>query len=255
MIGHREYAMTEEEWLVCDSPHPMLYHLRPWRRRRRKFRFYACASFRRQEVWVRLKVPCKELLDVSERHAIGLAGSEQFKAAKRAVQKMTAFDRAAHGEWGPPLYGQALLEYLRLDHLPQWEGPESSSSSRYDYLSEEAILGRAEMRQRGMEVITEAMAVRIQSEYVASQNDHLYFLRDIFGNPFRPVVADPAWLTPTAVSIASSIYQDRAFDRLPSLADALEEAGCTHADVLLHCRTPGEHVRGCWVVDLVLGKV
>ena len=79
--------------------------------------------------------------------------------------------------------------------------------------------------------------------------------RDIFGNPFRPVVAVPAWYTPKAQSIASAIYEDRAFDRLPILADALEEAGCTDADVLLHCRQPAEHVRGCWVVDLVLGKV
>ena len=58
----------------------------------------------------------------------------------------------------------------------------------------------------------------------------------------------------TVVSIAAAIYADRAFDRLPILADALEEAGCTNADVLLHCRQPGDHVRGCWVVDLVLGK-
>ena len=79
-------------------------------------------------------------------------------------------------------------------------------------------------------------------------------LRDIFGNPFRPIVADPAWLTPTVGSLAVAIYEDRAFDRLPILADALEEAGCTNADVLLHCRVPAEHVRGCWVVDLVLGK-
>ena len=78
--------------------------------------------------------------------------------------------------------------------------------------------------------------------------------RDIFGNPFRPVAADPAWLTPTVQSIAAAIYEDRAFDRLPILADALEEAGCTNADVLLHCRQPAEHVRGCWVVDLMLGK-
>jgi hypothetical protein len=79
-------------------------------------------------------------------------------------------------------------------------------------------------------------------------------IRDIFGNPFRPIVADPAWLTPTVVGIATSLYEDRAFDRLPILADALEEAGCTNADLLLHCRQPGEHVRGCWAVDLVLGK-
>ncbi len=77
---------------------------------------------------------------------------------------------------------------------------------------------------------------------------------DIFGNPFRPIAADPAWLTPTVQSIATAIYEDRAFDSLPILADALEEAGCTNVDMLLHCRKPGEHVRGCWVVDLVLGK-
>ena len=78
-------------------------------------------------------------------------------------------------------------------------------------------------------------------------------LHDIFGNPFRPVTADPAWFTPTAVAIATAVYADRAFDRLPILADSLEEAGCTNADLLLHCRQPGSHVRGCWAVDLVLG--
>ncbi len=79
-------------------------------------------------------------------------------------------------------------------------------------------------------------------------------LRCIFPNPFRRIVADPTWLSPTARSIAEAIYRDCAFDRLPILADALEEAGCTNPDILLHCRTPGEHARGCWVVDLVLGK-
>jgi hypothetical protein len=76
----------------------------------------------------------------------------------------------------------------------------------------------------------------------------------IFGNPFRPITADAAWLTPTAVSLAQAIYDDRAFDRLPILADALEDAGCDNADLLNHCRLPGEHVRGCWPVDLLSGK-
>jgi hypothetical protein len=79
-------------------------------------------------------------------------------------------------------------------------------------------------------------------------------LRDVFGNPFRPVTLDPAWRTANVVSLARAIYDERAFDRMPILADALEDAGCTSADVLEHCRRPGEHVRGCWVVDLVLGK-
>jgi len=64
----------------------------------------------------------------------------------------------------------------------------------------------------------------------------------------------PAWLTSTVTSLAQSIYQERAFDRLPILADALEDSGCTNPDILNHCRQPGEHVRGCWVVDLLLGK-
>jgi hypothetical protein len=79
-------------------------------------------------------------------------------------------------------------------------------------------------------------------------------LRDIFGNPFRPVTFDPRWRSETAVALAAGIYEGRAFDRLPILADALEEAGCAHPDVLAHCRGVGPHVRGCWVVDAVLNK-
>jgi len=79
-------------------------------------------------------------------------------------------------------------------------------------------------------------------------------VKDIFGNPFRPVAVDRSWLTSTVVSLAQGIYADRAFDRLPILADALQDAGCENADVLGHCRGPGPHVRGCWVVDLLLGK-
>jgi hypothetical protein len=82
-------------------------------------------------------------------------------------------------------------------------------------------------------------------------------IRDIAGNPFR-LTSVPrlalAWCDWTPLKIAQVIYDDRAFDRLPLLADALEDAGCTDADILSHCRTPGDHVRGCWVVDLLLGK-
>lgn len=79
-------------------------------------------------------------------------------------------------------------------------------------------------------------------------------LRDIFGNPFRPVTFSPAWRTDTAVSLARTMYESREFSAMPILADALQDAGCDSNDVLTHCREPGEHVRGCWVVDLVLGK-
>jgi hypothetical protein len=70
----------------------------------------------------------------------------------------------------------------------------------------------------------------------------------------RPVPLDLAWLTPAVVGIAQRIYEEGDFAALPVLADALEEAGCTDADILTHCRWGGEHVRGCWVVDALLGK-
>jgi hypothetical protein len=80
------------------------------------------------------------------------------------------------------------------------------------------------------------------------------FLRCIFGNPFQPVSFDPEWLTSTVVALARGIYDERAFDRLPILADSLQDAGCEDTAILDHCRGPGPHARGCWVVDLVLGK-
>jgi hypothetical protein len=79
-------------------------------------------------------------------------------------------------------------------------------------------------------------------------------LRCILGNPFRPVSISPAWRTPTVVAIARAAYEERGFEELPVLADALEEAGCDNRDVLDHCRHGGEHARGCWVVDGLLDK-
>ena len=104
-------------------------------------------------------------------------------------------------------------------------------------------------------------------------------LRDIFGNPFRPAAMNPSWLTGDVLELAKAIYSERAFERMSALADALERAGCDNSDVLAHCRelTPSParvllsrtlrylayndghetapHTRGCWVLDLLLGKV
>jgi hypothetical protein len=87
-----------------------------------------------------------------------------------------------------------------------------------------------------------------------SSKEQAALLRDIFGNPFRPFAVDPAWLTPTVTALAREMYESRDFSPTPILADALQDAGCEDADVLDHCRSDGPHVRGCWVVDLVLGK-
>jgi hypothetical protein len=80
-------------------------------------------------------------------------------------------------------------------------------------------------------------------------------IRDIFGNPFRPVAFSPSWRTDTALSLAQQMYESRDFGAMPILADALQDAGCDNEDVLSHCRAgKATHVRGCWVVDLVLDK-
>ena len=80
-------------------------------------------------------------------------------------------------------------------------------------------------------------------------------LRDIFGNPFRPIIFTSDWRTDTAVSLARGMYESRDFGAMPILADALQDAGCDSDDILNHCRDEKQvHVRGCWVVDLVLGK-
>ena len=87
-----------------------------------------------------------------------------------------------------------------------------------------------------------------------SPEDFSELLRDIFGNPFRPIRFNSSWLTPDALFLARQMYQSRDFSAMPILADALQDAGCENAEILDHCRGPGPHVRGCWVVDLVLEK-
>jgi hypothetical protein len=82
----------------------------------------------------------------------------------------------------------------------------------------------------------------------------LPLLRCLFGSLFRPVSFSPAWRTDTAVALARQMYESRDFSAMPLLADALQDAGCDNEGVLDHCRGEGPHVRGCWVVDLVLGK-
>jgi hypothetical protein len=79
-------------------------------------------------------------------------------------------------------------------------------------------------------------------------------IRCVCGNPYRPAAFDPAWLTSTVVALAQGIYDGRAFDRLPILADALQDAGCEDARVLGHCRGQEPHARGCWVVDGLLRR-
>jgi hypothetical protein len=153
-------------------------------------------------------------VNVAERSADGLAGAAELRAARVACREA----------------GENASWYAALSN--------SGIAARNAARSAEAGCGNSVPgRSRAKELLAQANLVR-----------------DIFGNSFRSVALDPTWLTAAVLSLAQTIYDDRAFDRLPELAEALEQAGCTNAEVLDHCRQPGEHVRGCWVVDMVLGN-
>jgi hypothetical protein len=213
--------MTEQEWLACDKPHPMLTYLRR-RASKRKLRLYACGCCRR--VWGLLRDErSRRAVEVAEQYADGLASYAKLKAGQglaRAVWQEFAGDH-----WDAP-WGTPEMWALRA------AAQAAAAAGREAW---QAAWGVADEHQGG----------------------HPDTLRDVFGNPFRPASLAPAWLAwegGTVGKLAQAIYEGRAFERLHVMADALEEAGCDNAGLLGHLRAPGRHVRGCWAVDLLLGK-
>jgi hypothetical protein len=90
---------------------------------------------------------------------------------------------------------------------------------------------------------------------LATRAKQVSLVKEIFGNPFHPIPFSPSWRTDTAVALAQQMYESRDFGAMPILADALQDAGCEDEEILYHCRAADQvHVRGCWVIDLVLGK-
>lgn len=132
----------------------------------------------------------------------------------------------------------------------------ASSRKRAEAMVEDTMQGR--LRGFGAGFIQQLRGVAHPDADEAVRHANLLYdpniLREVVGNPFCPVTVFPTWQTANVVSLAQTIYDERAFDRMPILGDALEDAGCDNTDMLNHCRQPGEHVRGCWVVDLLLGK-
>ncbi len=111
------------------------------------------------------------------------------------------------------------------------------------------------------QVIMAATGGYSESKYAEWSEHECSIIRDIFGNPFRPVTIDPAWLTGTVQHLALSACNERELPsghleghRLAVLADALEEAGCQDAELLGHLRSEQVHVRGCWALDLLLSR-
>lgn len=162
------------------------------------------------------------LTDQASRAAVTVTEKYADGAATRQVLKKIR--RAAYAQWRFP----KLLAAWHAADLRAWEGACASA---------------------------ESVAPRMGSDRdEPGMAEECVILRDIFGNPFRPVAVDPSWLTSTVVSLAEGIYAERAFDRMPILADALMDAGCDNEEVLNHCRSDGVHVRGCWLIDLLTGR-
>jgi hypothetical protein len=189
----------------------------------RKVRLFICACCRR--VWDLLEERSRQAVEVAEQYADGTAKAREFLAAQRLAQAVYQRSRKQHGPESFRLFGAAHLAALA-----------TARRARFDPRADEFLRGAKERKNK-----TERKA-------------RSGLVREIFGNPFRPVAVDPSWTGRTVTGLARAIYKDRAFDRLPILADALEDAGCTVADILAHCRGGGEHVRGCWVVDLLTGR-
>jgi hypothetical protein len=187
----------------------------------RKFRLWLCRCLREVN-WP--DAESAAAVEVAERYADGLASEEErsqaCEAADIAVQRWYG-TILSHGATN---YLNARNARLALDVLDA------------DFFANMAKPAEADHR-RGGDSINSGR------------------LRDIFGNPFRPVAFSPEWRTDTAVTLARTMYESREFGAMPILADALQDAGCDSDGILSHCRdTNANHVRGCWVVDLVLGK-
>jgi hypothetical protein len=225
--------MTEAEWLTGTDWELLLAHLGPAAGARKR-RLFGCACCR--GLWHLLSdARSRAAVEVAERYADGQAGEEERQAA----------------QWS----AQAVLAGLRVKgrggDSPQCDAAWAAAgiAGRYGGMQPAAAVAATWPRH--------APDSDYRAWFLAGQRRLADLVRELFGSPFRPPALDPAWLTfdgGLVPVLARKIYDERAFDLLPVLGDALEDAGCDRADVLGHCRGPGPHVRGCWVIDRILGK-
>jgi hypothetical protein len=228
--------MTGEEWLTCTDLQQLLCCLRgrASERKRRLFDLACCRT-----IW--------RLLHKRARKAIALM--EEFVDAMTTTR---ACERARDGLcqnrvyfYKPRKAPQAVCGAFGYAAQAVWNAVSTDSTKRI-YLT-----------ACWKEVVNARLAENEEQDPAAIETDLSDLFHCIFDTLFHPVPFDPAWLSwsdRTCPKLAQVIYDERHFEDLPILADAIEEAGCTDPDILAHCRGPGPHVRGCWVVDLLLGK-
>lgn len=208
--------MTEQEWLQCVDPAPMLNSLDE--SNPRKLRLFAVACCRRIQHLLTDPLYC-ELIDLAERCAEGEVTVNDVLARKNAIPRTG---------WST----EAMKAALEVGGHGAWFSARRARSFAVDAI-----------RRAGNPALAD-------KERMAQSN----LLRDIFGNPFRPVFLEPQWLTPTVRTLAALIDENQAYQDMPILGDALEDAGCTAEAILDHCHGSVSHVRGCWALDLLLGK-
>lgn len=217
----------------------------------RRFRLAACACVRR--VWHLLGASqLRTALELAEDWADHAAVWRELRRVRELIAASVQEDRVrflsdepAVPAW-PRDHGTAAVWVWHREGRPVVAGARRVGSLlRSRVVDPEALIGIALSMTR----FPDPAPIRPGLEAYCG------LLRDIFGNPFRPVAFEPGWRSDTVVPLAKHMYESRDFSAMPILADALQDAGCENPDILDHCRDPtGVHVRGCWVVDLVLGK-
>jgi len=222
--------MTEAEWLECGDPDETLFQLAN-RVNDRKLRCFVSACCRRIWYLFTNKV-ARKAVEALEQYADGLTTREELERCHKAVNALYEGALKGRYKFRTSLNVFAVATFASIGEFDFKDVLEVAAQTRY-----------AVMDGGDVEVERAAQAA---------------LLRDICANPYRSLPKLEGrwliWTSGTIGKLACAIYDERAFDQLPILADALEEAGCTNADILNHCRQPGEHVRGCWVIDLLLGK-
>jgi hypothetical protein len=209
----------------------------------RKLRLFSLACVRRFECFLahpRLE-KTRAAIDLLERQVEGLVPAEELHASRAAALEEIERNvrERALANWTGSDMGHVLLandaERAAARHI------ELTQDFAFDVVVDR--LPESLSDDEAWEVVTGPVRAQL-----------CRWLQDVAGEPSQPVRFRPEWRTPDAVAIASDMYLRRDFVALPVLAEVLSEAGCEDPPLLRHCREPGEHIRGCWVVDLVLSK-
>jgi hypothetical protein len=234
--------MTEVEWLNCTDPGPMLDFLRSGGKLSdRKLRLLAVACCRR--IWhLLVDERSRKAVEVAECFADGMVSEEECDAAQDA-----ALEASDDTQEDDPT-GEKYME------LEQTAAPDAAAGTVGSDPAAVVPGARWAILYEFGHTWGAPIPVALQQLDAAEKMAQVALLRELFGNPFRPIAAPRGSRISSVTTLAQAIYDERRFGDLAILADALEEAGCDNAEILAHCRGPGQHLRGCWAIDLILGK-